>query len=73
MKPAANGKAIRQSSETFTCRQAGLELGMSEHTIRAWIARRRIAHLKLGRSIRVPVSEIDRLLSENLVPSRPER
>ena len=34
------------------------------HTIRAWIARRKIACVRLGRAVRVPVAEIDRLLDE---------
>ena len=49
---------------------AAEELGVSIHTIRAWIAQRRIAHVRLGRAIRVPRSEIARLLEVGFVPAR---
>ena len=47
------------------------ELDISVHTVRAWIAQRRIAHVRLGRAIRIPASEIERLLEEGYVPARP--
>ena len=50
--------------------QTAEELGLSVHTVRAWVAQRRIAHVKLGRAIRIPVSEIRRLLEEGLKPAR---
>jgi excisionase family DNA binding protein len=49
--------------------KAATDLGLSVHTIRAWIARRRIAHVRLGRSIRIPPSEIKRLLKSGLTPA----
>jgi excisionase family DNA binding protein len=57
----------------LTVLEAAARLGLSSHTIRAWIAQRRIAHIRLGRAVRVPPSEIDRLLSENTVPAVPVR
>ncbi len=40
-------------------------------TVRRWIAQRRIASVRLGsRAVRVPMSELDRLASEGLVPAR---
>lgn len=47
-------------------------LGLKEPTIRLWIAQRKIAHVKLGRSVRVPESEVDRLIRQNTVPARAE-
>ena len=52
----------------WTVQQAASELNVSIHTIRAWIARRKIGHVKLGRAIRVPRAEIDRLLARGSVP-----
>ena len=49
--------------------KAAADLGLSIHTIRAWIAQRRIAHVRLGRSIRIPASEIKRLLEAGLTPA----
>jgi excisionase family DNA binding protein len=58
-------------SRPLTIREAAEALNLSQPTIRAWIARRRIGFIRIGgRSIRVPTSEIDRLLSEGMVPAR---
>ena len=56
-----------------TVQEAADELGLSVHTVRAWIAQRRIAHLHLGRAIRIPHTEIERLLRESTVPAAPLR
>jgi excisionase family DNA binding protein len=56
-----------------TVPEAARALGISTHTIRAWIAQRRIGYLKLGRAVRVPQSEIDRILRESAVPASARR
>lgn len=56
-----------------TVSEAANELALSVHTIRAWIAARRIAHIRLGRAIRIPASEIRRVIEENTVPAIKER
>ncbi len=53
----------------LTVPEAAATLNLSVHTVRAWIATRRIAHVRLGRSIRVPVSEIGRLFESGFVPA----
>lgn len=55
-----------------TVEQAASELCVSVHTVRAWIARRRLGHVRLGRAIRVPGSEIQRLIDRGTVPALPE-
>ena len=52
----------------FTVKQAAEELNLSVFTIRSWIAQRKIVHVRLGRAIRVPASEIQRLLDRGTVP-----
>ncbi len=52
-----------------TVQQTAAALNVSVHTIRAWVARRKIEALYLGRAVRVPVSEINRLLTEGRVPA----
>lgn len=55
----------------LTVDQAADELGLSPHTVRAWIARRQIGHIRLGkRAIRIPVGEVSRLLETGSVPAR---
>lgn len=49
--------------------EAADALGLSVHTVRAWIAQHRLNHLRLGRAIRVLPAEIDRLLNSSAVPA----
>ena len=52
-----------------TVHEAAEELGLSAHTVRAWIASRRLSHLRLGRAIRIPAEEIRRVIEESTVPA----
>jgi excisionase family DNA binding protein len=56
-----------------TVAEAAMELGLSVHTIRAWVATRRLAHIKLGRAIRIPATEIRRIIDANTVPAIEDR
>jgi excisionase family DNA binding protein len=51
-----------------TVRQAADELGLSAATIRAWVRQRRIGYIRLGRAVRIPASEIHRLIEHGSVP-----
>jgi excisionase family DNA binding protein len=67
-------KPRRESVEQpRTIAEAASELGLSTHTVRAWISMRRIAHIRLGRAIRIPAAEIRRIIEENTVPAVEER
>ena len=47
---------------------------MKESTVRAWLLKRRIAIVRIGRrAIRIPVSEVERLIAEGTVPARENR
>lgn len=61
--------AITRTSP-LTVEETANALGLSRHTVRAWIAQRRLGHVRLGRSIRVPVSEVSRLLDDNFRPAK---
>lgn len=52
-----------------TVSEAAEELGLSVHTIRAWVAERRLAHLRLGRAIRIPAAELRRVIEQATVPA----
>ncbi len=54
----------------LTVRQAAERLGLRDSTLRAWIAQRRIGIVRLGRAVRIPVEEIERLVAEGSVPAR---
>jgi excisionase family DNA binding protein len=57
----------------YTVDQTATALNLSKACIRAWIAQGRIAYLRLGRAIRIPASEIQRLLDHGTVPEREQR
>src|SRR5437879_3454170 len=52
-----------------TIAEAAAELGLSVHTIRTWVTARRLAHIRLGRAIRIPAAEIKRIIDKNTVPA----
>lgn len=52
----------------FTVREAAATLSLSVHTIRFWISTRRIGYVRLGRAIRIPASECERVINEGSVP-----
>jgi excisionase family DNA binding protein len=66
--PVARRKA-QTAERPRTVAEAADELGLSVHTVRAWIADRRIGHLRLGRAIRIPASEIRRVIHQSTVPA----
>lgn len=49
-------------------------LNIKPSTARAWLLRRRIAKVRLSsHAIRIPSSEVARLISEGLIPARERR
>lgn len=62
-----------QLNRPRTVREAAEELNLSVFTIRAWIARRKLGHVRLGRAIRIPADEIRRVLEAGTVPAREKR
>ncbi len=75
LRPTPVGSNVREAAVEYrverprTVSEAAEELGLSVHTIRAWVASRRLAHLRLGRAIRIPAAEIRRVIEESTVPA----
>lgn len=75
LRPATAKASLRETTagqrleRPRTVNEASEELGLSVHTIRAWIAERRLAHLRLGRAIRIPAAEIRRVIEDSTVPA----
>ena len=65
----AERRSLPELERPRTVSQAAEELGLSVHTIRAWVACRRLAHLRLGRAIRIPAAEIRRVIEQATVPA----
>lgn len=54
--------------QLVTIRQAAHLLSLSPRTLQEWTAAERIASVRLGRAVRIPRAEIDRLVREGLKP-----
>lgn len=69
-RPRADTSPTRPPSERLrTVAEAADELGLSVYTIRSWIASRRMAHIRLGRTIRISSAELRRLVEASTVPA----
>jgi excisionase family DNA binding protein len=54
--------------------EAARELGIKESTVRAWILRRKVSCVRLSaRCVRIPRSEVRRLIEQNTIPAREVR
>ncbi len=60
----------RNDKAALTVKEVAVMFGVAESTVRLWIGRRDIAVIRLGRSVRIPKTEINRLISENTIPIR---
>lgn len=56
------------NSRLLTVTETAEALGLKESTIRAWVMRRKLPFVKLGRSVRIPENFIDELVRTNTVP-----
>lgn len=65
------GAEAARPGQPRTVAQAATELNVAKSTIRAWIAQRRLGHVRLGRALRVPEAEIQRMLTDGFMPSKP--
>lgn len=61
---------MNAAAKVLTVKEAADALGLSPHTVRAWIAARRLGVHRLGRAVRVPQAEVDRVLAQGFVPAR---
>ena len=62
-----------QSEQLLRIPEVAEQLSLRPVTIRAWLARRKLSFVRVGRSIRIPRSEVDRVLTEGTVPRREPR
>jgi excisionase family DNA binding protein len=58
------------SNRPLTLREAADALGLSVHTLRAWISKRQIRHVRLGRAIRILPGVVEELLRRSTVEVR---
>ena len=50
-----------------------LPLGVTKACVRRWLLERKIAYVKVGRLVRIPADELERIISEGYRPAKPRR
>jgi excisionase family DNA binding protein len=48
-------------------------LKVTKACVRRWLLERRITCTKIGRLVRIPASEVDRLIADGMRPAKPRR
>jgi excisionase family DNA binding protein len=66
---AWGGKRKMPAAKLLKVPEAAEMLALSQKTVWQWIGERRIAVIRLGRAVRIPQSEIDRLMQEGTTPA----
>ena len=64
---------MNEKENLLSLEEAAKRLGMKTITLRMWASRRKIARCKIGRAVRIPESEIKRIIESSLIPALPER
>ncbi len=59
------------ADELLTVPEAARLLGVKERTVRRWVLLRRITYVKIGAAVRIPESEIARIIEEGTRPRIP--
>ena len=61
--------AVKPVCKLKSLAQAAAELGVTVNTLRAWIYRRKVPYLKIGRCVRVSEETIERIIERGTVPA----
>lgn len=61
------------NTELISIEEAARRLGLRPVTVPTWASARKIARVKLGRRVLIPIREIDRLIERSTIPARTER
>ena len=56
--------------DLYRINAAAKRWNVAEKTARVWISQGRVAHVRVGRGIRVPLSEVDRIIAEGYRPAK---
>jgi excisionase family DNA binding protein len=60
-------------STLLTVAQFAEPLGITTACVRRWLLLRKILYVKVGRCVRIPATELERLISEGTIPAREPR
>jgi excisionase family DNA binding protein len=64
---------VNERKEWLTVNEFAEALGVTRSCIRRWLLQRRLNSTRLGRLVRIPRSEIQRLVDKGLRPAQPAR
>jgi excisionase family DNA binding protein len=59
---------VRAGKRLLTVPEAAGRLGLQPSTVRFWIWTRRIAHVKVGRAVRISEAVVDEVIARGTVP-----
>lgn len=64
-------RAVATNPRLLTVEQTAEALALKPATIRDWILKRRLATVRPGgRAVRVPLTEVDRIIAEGTTPAK---
>jgi len=58
------------NNRLLTVSEAASALAIKPSTVRAHLLRNRLSYVKVGRAVRIPIDEIERILREGLRPAK---
>jgi len=73
MRRTQKGAILSEQREWLTVNEFAEALGITRACVRRWLLERRLTSTRLGRLVRIPASEITRLVESGLRPARPAR
>jgi excisionase family DNA binding protein len=60
---------MKDHKNLLNVREAAAELSISDKTLWSWVYARKIAITRVGRCVRIPASEVIRIVSEGTIPA----
>jgi excisionase family DNA binding protein len=57
----------------LSIKEASEVLAIKPATVRAWLLRRRLPFVKVGRSVRIPADAIAQFIERNTIPAKEDR
>ncbi len=66
-------RRIEMNKQLLNVNEFADEVGVTKSCARRWILERKIASVKIGRLVKIPKDEIDRLITSGLRPARRQK
>jgi excisionase family DNA binding protein len=61
---------LAPNPELLTIPQAAARLTVSKDTLNTWVWKQRVKTVRIGKCVRIPAAEVDRLIVEGTTPAR---